>query len=138
MIADNDNTASGSKKEKRKEHLREVLGDNFYELPVTEIENLLSQNTIAQILKKQNPKHTILIDKKFEKSKNYKTKKIGKFIDGLFKDSDLKKYSEESGTIKNKLNFCQTAIGLITDFDELTDEAKALVQRIIDFISKNN
>lgn len=138
LIADNDNTANGSKKEKRKEHLREVLGDNFYELPVTEIENLLSQNTIAQILKKQNPKHTIFIDKKFEKIKNYKTKKIGRFIDDLFKDSDLRKYSGESGTIKNKLDFCQTAIELISDFDELTDEAKALVERIINFISKNN
>lgn len=138
LIADNDNTAQGTKKAKRKEHLKSILGDNFYELPVTEIENLLSQAIIEQVLKKQNPKHVDIIDQKFSRPKNYKNKQLGTFIDGLFKDSDLKKYSGESGTIKNKLSFCQTAIEFISDFDDLTDEAKDLVEKIVKFINDNS
>ena len=138
LIADNDNTQVGSKKFERKEHLRELLEDHFYELPVSEIENMLSQKTIEQILKKQNPHHTAIIEQKFSEERKYKGVKLGRYIDNLFKDVELKKYSGESGTIKNKLAFCQTAIEFINDYDELTDESKALIEKIVDFISKNN
>ena len=138
LIADNDNTKPGSKKETRKEYLKEILGDNFYELPVTEIENLLSQEVIKQVLIKQNPKQSQTIEEKFLRERIYKTKKLGSFLDKLFKDTDVKKYSAESGTIKNKLDFCQTAIESITDYDMLTDEAKELVEKIADFIKSNN
>ena len=138
LIADNDNTKPGSKKETRKEYLKEILGDNFYELPVTEIENLLSQEVIKQVLIKQNPKQSQTIEEKFLRDRIYKTKKLGSFLDKLFKDTDVKKYSAESGTIKNKLDFCQTAIESITDYDMLTDEAKELVEKIADFIKSNN
>lgn len=138
LIADNDNTKSGQKKQERKDRLKATLGDKFYELPVTEIENLLPQKIIEEILKKQNPKCVNIIEEKFSKEKNYKTKKIGRFIDNLFKNTELKQYSADSGTIKNKLNFCQTAIELITDYDMLTDEAKELVEKIVDFININS
>lgn len=46
LIADNDNTREGAQKAARKEHLREVLGERFYELPVVEVENLLPQKAI--------------------------------------------------------------------------------------------
>ena len=39
--------------------------------------------------------------------------------------------------IKNKLDFCQTAIELIADFDDLTDEVKALIECIVEFVGKN-
>lgn len=137
LIADSDNTKPGTKKTERKERLKGVLGDNFYELPVKEIENLLSQKTIEQILIKQNPKYADIITRKFLKEKKYKDKGLGKYIDDLFESIGLKKYSAESGTVKNKLEFCQTAIGLITDYDMLTEEAKSLVEKIVDFIKAN-
>lgn len=138
LIADNDNTKPGSKKAQRKENLKQTLGDNFYELSVTEIENLLSQETIKQILIEQNPKHVQIIEEKFLREKMYKNRKLGRYLDDLFKDSGVKKYSAESGTIKNKLEFCQTAIELITDYDMLTDEAKDLVEKVVDFMKANN
>lgn len=138
LIADNDNTKEGQKKHERKERLKQVLGDKFYELPVMEIENLLSQETIKKILIKQNPKHIDIIEKKFSEERKYKNRKLGRYIDNLFKDLGLKQYSTESGTIKNKLGFCQAAIELITDYDMLTGEAKDLVEKIVDFINVNS
>ena len=138
LIADNDNTKEGSKKSERKKHLKELLGDHFYELPVTEIENLLPQKTIEQILLKQNPQYNDIIEQKFSKECKYMGVKLGRYIDNLFKDFELRKYSGESGTIKNKLEFCHAAIELITDYDMLTDEAKDLVQDIVSFIKRNN
>ncbi len=137
LIADNDNTKPGTKKDERKKHFEEILGDNFYELPVTEIENLLPQKAIENILIKQNPDFAGSIRQKFEEERKYKSQKLGRYIDKLFKDVELKKYSAESGTIKNKLAFCQTAIEIIDDYDMLTDEAKELVEKIVAFIQAN-
>jgi hypothetical protein len=138
LIADNDNTKKGTAKHDRKEHLKELLGDNFYELPVTEIENLLPQKAIEQVLIKQNPKCADLIEEKFSKDRNYKSEGLGSYLDNkLFRGTELKKYSAESGTIRNKLVFCQTAIDFITDYNMLTDEAKTLVEKIIEFIKAN-
>ena len=139
LIVDNDNTKKGTKKDQRKEHLKEILQERFYELPVTEIENLLSQKTIKQILIKQNPKiDPAIIEEKFKTERKYKDQKLGSYIDKLFKGIELKKYAGESGTIKNKLVFCQNAIEFITDYDMLTDEAKELVEKIVAFIKANN
>lgn len=138
LIVDNDNTKKGTAKYERKEHLKELLGDNFYELPVTEIENLLPQKTIEQVLIKQNPKCSAIIGEKLSKEKKYKDTKLGRYIDNLFKDADLKKYSDQSGTIKNKLVFCQNSIEFITEYDMLTEETKTLVEKIVSFIKLNN
>lgn len=137
LIADNDNTKPGTKKDERKKHFEKILGKNFYELPVTEIENLLPQKAIENILIKQNPDFAGSIRQKFEEERKYKSQKLGRYIDKLFKDVELKKYSAESGTIKNKLAFCQTAIEIIDDYDMLTDEAKELVEKIVAFIQAN-
>ena len=139
MIADNDNTKEGTAKYKRKEHLKDLLGDNFYELPVTEIENLLPQKTIEQILIKQNPSCVVLIKEKFAEERNYKNLKLGSYLDNkLFRGAELRKYSSESGAIKNKLVFCQAALEHLTDYDMLTNEAKALVESIVVFVRANN
>ena len=132
------NTKPGSKKETRKECLKEILGDKFYELPVTEIENLLSQKIIEQILIKQNPKHVDIIEEKFSVERKYKSQKLGSYLYRLFKDVCIKQYSAQSGTMKNKLKFFQDAIELIIDDDMLTDEAKDLVEKVVDFIKSNS
>ena len=139
LIADNDNTREGTKKDERKKHLKKVLGEHFYELSVIEIENLLPQKAIEETLMKQNPEHIALIKQKFTKERNYKTTKLGSYLDHkLFKDSGLKKYSATSGTIKEKINFCKAAISFITDYETLTEEAKDLVEKIVAFIKENN
>ena len=138
LIADNDNTKPGTKKASRKEKYSALLKDNFYELPVTEIENLITFETLKQILINQNPDKEEEICEALSNKKQFSNKKLGKFIDELFPAGDIKKYAAESGTIKNKLEFCKEAINVMNDYDELSEEAKTLTQKIYEFISNNN
>ena len=137
LVADNDNTTPSSAKGQRKERLKKVLGENFYELPVLEIENIITQETLKNVLMKQNPNKEKMICQKFSKEKNFAKKKLGKYIDDLFV-GEIKKYAGESGTIKNKVEFCKTVIGEITDYDMLSDFAKDLTQKVYAFIENNN
>lgn len=138
LIADNDNTKAGSKKEERKNQLRNLLKDNFYELSVTEIENLVTFDTLKKVLLSQNPKKANEINKAFEKEKTFANKRLGSFIDSLFPNDEIKKYAAESGTIKNKLDFCNTVIEVTDDYDKLSNEAKQLTEKIYSFIEQNN
>lgn len=138
LIADNDNTKPGTKKANRKEKYSALLKDNFYELPVTEIENLITFETLKQILINQNPTQKAKIYAIFKREKQFSNKKLGKFIDELFPEGKIKKYAAESGTIKNKLEFCKEAINVMNDYDKLSKEAKTLTEKIYEFISNNN
>lgn len=137
LIADNDNTPRNSKKAERKDYLKKVLGDNFYELSVMEIENLITQETLKKILISQNRDKEGIICQKLNKDRKFQHQKLGKFIDGVF-NGELRKYASASGTINNKLEFCKKAIEVTTDYDQLSFEAKALTEKIYDFIEQNS
>lgn len=133
LIADKD-SEKGKKKE-RLEKLKITLKDRFYCLECREIENLLSKKTIENILT-QDSKGCKLNSFEYE---NYKDQPLGEFIDKtIFKEKCEKKYAAESGSIKNKVHFCELACENITTFDDLTDEAKKLTKRIYDFIKLHN
>ena len=136
LIADNDGTSQNSAKGKRKEHLKEVLKDNFYELNAREIENLITCEVLKNILIEQNPDKNEIITERFARKKSISKDKIGNFIDNVLNESG--KHSAKSGTVKNKLNFCKAVIEKINDFDMLSDEAKHLIERIYNFIESNN
>lgn len=138
LIVDNDNTKPRTKKANRKEKYKSLLGNNFYELPVTEIENLITFETLKQILINQNEDEKEKICEVLSSKKQFSNKKLGKFIDELFPAGDIKRYAAESGTIKNKLEFCKEAINVMNDYDKLSEEAKTLTQKIYEFISNNN
>lgn len=137
LIADNDNTPRNSKKAERKDYLKKVLVDNFYELPVMEIENLITQETLKKILISQNRDKEGIICQKLNKDRKFQHQKLGKFIDGVF-NGELRKYASASGTINNKLEFCKKAIEVTTDYDQLSFEAKALTEKIYNFIEQNS
>lgn len=138
LIADNDNTKPGTKKASRKEKYKDLLGNNFYELSAIEIENLITFETLKQILINQNEDEKEKICEVLSSKKQFSNKKLGKFIDELFPEGDIKRYAAESGTIKNKLEFCKEAINVMNDYDKLSEEAKTLTQKIYEFISNNN
>ena len=138
LIADNDNTKPRTKKANRKEKYKGLLGNNFYELSAIEIENLITFETLKQILINQNPDKEEEICEVLSNKKQFSNKKLGKFIDKLFPEGDIKRYAAESGTIKNKLEFCKEAINVMNDYDKLSEEAKTLTQKIYEFISNNN
>lgn len=138
LVTDNDNCKAGSKKAERKELLKANLKDNYYDLAVLEIENLISAVVLLELLKKQNPKEITIIESSTNKLINYKDKKLGLFIDSIFRDTNVRKYATNSGTINNKLQFCNSAIEQTLDYDSLTDEAKALTEKVYAFILNNN
>lgn len=138
LIADNDNTKPGTKKANRKEKYKGLLGNNFYELSAIEIENLITFETLKQILINQNEDEKEKICEVLNNKKQFSNKKLGKFIDELFPEGDIKRYAAESGTIKNKLEFCKDAINVMNDYDKLSKEAKTLTKKIYEFISNNN
>lgn len=138
LIADNDNTKPRMKKANRKEKYKGLLGNNFYELSVIEIENLITFETLKQILINQNEDEKEKICEVLNNKKQFSNKKLGKFIDELFPEGKIKKYAAESGTIKNKLEFCKDAINVMNDYDKLSKEAKTLTKKIYEFISNNN
>ena len=70
--------------------------------------------------------------------RSLQTKNWGKFIDSLFHNGEIKTYSADSGTIKNKLEFCKSVIDVTDDFDKLSDEAQILTEKVYEFIKKNN
>lgn len=137
LIADNDNSQPDSKKGQRKVHLKEVLNDNFYELPVVEVENLITQEILKEVLISQNKDKEDIIIQKLNKETSFRDQKLGSFIDELFHD-ELRKYSAESGTISNKLEFCKKVIEKTTEYEQLSSKAKELTEKVYDFIKKNN
>ncbi|MCD4783445.1 MAG: AAA family ATPase [Candidatus Eremiobacteraeota bacterium] len=139
LITDED----GNSKLERKEELKKNLNDNYYCLKVREIENLLSSQVIIKALKAfKNEDGTGIILKDFEESWNesYKTEPLGRFIDSNIKTTRKKgeyKYATDSGTLKEKSDFCKKAIEFIT-YDNMTDESKDLTEKIYEFIKSCN
>ena len=61
---------------------------------------------------------------------------MAKFIDDTF---DLKKkYSGNYNTLKNKVEFAKKAIKNMKNYDDLTQEAKDLTEKIVKFIEESN
>lgn len=137
LICDNDN----NKKQKRKARLKEIFEENLYILKSREIENLLSKKVLEETLKTDN-KLEMLEYKKYKKNgyteKNYATPsiKIAEFIDSTFVLK--KKYSGEGKALKNKVHFATIATNNMKTYDDLSEEAKELTEKIVEFIEKNN
>ncbi|MBO4823439.1 MAG: ATP-binding protein [Clostridia bacterium] len=141
LVTDNDNlTDKQVTRKKRKEEFSNCLGDNYCNLEVTEIENLVSKDVLKNVLIEQNKDKKELIEKKFsEEEIEFRNIGLGQYISDLFKDDDLTcKYKAESGTIKNKLSFCNAVINETTEYDMLSKDAMDLVDKIYNFIKKNN
>lgn len=142
VIADNDNSKNGTKKFKRKKELKSTLKDNFYELKAVEIENLLTKDVITKIIVKQlgNDKESEIIQA-FKNAGPFKKEKLGKYIDNTIKSNNIttnKLFSSSSGSIKNKIEFCKCAISILTNYEQLSNEAKTLIEKIYNFIESNN
>lgn len=135
LICDNDN----NKKIERKEKLRRILGDKLYILKSREIENILSKKALEETLKKDNKIDELTYKRKSEYSEENYAKpniKMAKFIDSTF---ELKKtYSDKYGMLKNKSDFAKKAISVMNSFDDLSDEAKELTDKIVEFIIECN
>lgn len=137
LISDNDNAKEGSEKYKRIQQLKENLGDRYYCLNVKEIENLLTIESLLKTLKfidKAKDKNLI----KVKNNKQFRgNSALGTFIDKNI-DGLNKNYANKSGTIKDKVQFAQGAVTVFDNFNELTEEAQKLTEKLYNFISANN
>lgn len=140
LIADADIDGKGD----RVELLKQDLGDSFILLEWKEIENYIPQEIIIKtaearwdtfngIGESTNTFQNIPKDR-FEK----KDKGVGTILEGfvqkkLLRDPERKLYSEKSGTIKDKVKFCHTAIEIMNSEDtdwKLTPKLTKLCERI--------
>jgi hypothetical protein len=149
--ADDKVTKKETEKMIRHKKLKELLGNNFYRLNCVEIENLIKENVLEKVIKEFEKIEDLVISFSQEK---YAEKRIGRFIDekilnnnstrkgknqeGKIEDNKYK-YSEKSGTIKDKEKFCTLALKHTKDYEkDLSKEAKALCEKIYDFIKSHN
>ncbi len=138
LIADYDDAHSAAKRERR-EKLMEILGDRYYPLPRREIENMLSKETLLSTVADYEGDATNL-NTNFTQE-DYKLEKLGEFIETRVINGQKRRagsYKGESGTVSNKMDFCQKAISHMNDWNNLPADTKNLVEKIHSFIINHN
>lgn len=148
LLADNDIDTKGT----RVAELKKSLAANFHLLEWKEIENYIPQNMIIEAARERwetfNGKAQSDFDPSSIKNEAFqlKTKGIGKTLEVFVKRSgDVKAdrtfFEDKSGTIKDKVTFCETACKQMNDDPEkwmLTPELEKLCDKIWAFIESNN
>ncbi len=126
-----------SKKERqsdRERHqlLMDTMHDRYYRLEVLEIENLLSPRVLEATLKQSG------IDVKISNHKGYKLRRIGEFVQTQSSGTSNTSLFDKNGVIIDKARFCRIALENISSVEDLTDEAKTLAHKIIEFVRQMN
>lgn len=140
LITDKDKTSDNgdSKKDHRIKKLEECLGEHFHCLPVIEIENTLSEKVLKNVIanyERCDP-HKLDFDHDFTED-HYKTEYLGAFINDKLKNRK-RNYSSGSGTISDKGRFCRKALKFIETYEDMSDTAKKLCDKLIKFIKDSN
>jgi len=124
-----------SKKTLRHEFLTEKLGKRYYCLKCREIENLLPQKIVLKVI--QQLEKNINLKFKTVNDKIYKSIPLGTFIENKC-DGIKHKYASDSGSIRDKVKFCQLAISQVNSISDMSDEAVELCKNINSFIIEMN
>ncbi|MBP5511809.1 ATP-binding protein [Candidatus Saccharibacteria bacterium] len=135
IVCDNDD----GKRKERKRKLQQMVGkDNFYELPVREIENTIKRNVLENTLFPNSGPDIKRNYNEYNINSGYHNPKtyMGTFIDGHYNLS--KKYRADSGTIREKVQFAKKVSSNISSLDDLSDSAKELCEKLFSFIEKSN
>ncbi|MEF1310407.1 AAA family ATPase [Vibrio mytili] len=147
LIADADIDSKGD----RVEQLKRDLGNSFFLLEWKEIENYIPQKIIIDTAKARwetfNGKKECKFNSSnitqvglFEKNNEGIGRTLERYVQ---KPKELKRnfYSDDSGTIKDKVKFCHTAIEIMNSEDtdwKLTPELTKLCERIWDHVIASN
>lgn len=154
LIADRDNLGLELKKQNKQKverfkKLRKHLGNRFYPLKCKEIENTLSKNTVAEIVREYeeyfNAEENIigLIDEFMENDElnenSYNDANLGIFIEQvILKGQNKRKSYIDANTIKDKTNFCKKALNHINSYEDLSKEALEICNLLYQFIAYEN
>lgn len=146
LIADADIEGKGE----RVESLREALGEAFYLLEYKEIENFIPFDILIETAKARWETFKQRTDSNIDRFENMKEELfksnrygIGEVLERYVDKADgleRKFYADKSGTIKDKVKFCHTAISLMNESDDwkLTPELTSLCETVWDFIESHN
>ena len=146
LIADADIEGKGE----RVESLREALGEAFYLLEYKEIENFIPFDILIETAKARWETFKQRTDSNIDRFENMKEELfksnrygIGEVLERYVDKADgleRKFYADKSGTIKDKVKFCHTAILLMNESDDwkLTPELTSLCETVWDFIESHN
>lgn len=136
LITDKD----GKQKQGRQQRLQDVLGERYYCLECREIENIISLDVLKNVIAKYENELPEAVGYNSDFSmEDYSDVPIGSFIESmLIKKKRRGSYSSASGTISNKVDFCKKAISEMKSYDDLSEEAKVLVEKLYKFIEANN
>ena len=140
LIIDHDNAKW---KDQLHEQLKEKLGDRFYRLPVREVENLLTFDTILAVIR--DYEGDAELEPLTGQPRRYRDRALGRAIEQMFfnklrlsrRRSDHP-YEEKSGTIKNKPDFCARALRHIESIDQMSEDAVSVCEKMHDFIRHRN
>jgi hypothetical protein len=150
LIVDDDGASIGLNKSKSERHaaLRDALGDRLVLLPCREVENLLSPDTIKQVVASYEEWNDSDLARLLPFSQDdYQHKYLGDFIEKHLAKSSIasrrrskhgRPYSLESGTIRDKALFADRALDQIVSWDDVSSDAKMITTRIYNFIQSNN
>ncbi len=135
VIVDRD----GGSKFDRKQQIKNKLGnERFIELDGREIENMLPYSVIRSVVQQyERDDALILRDYEFD---NYKERNFGNFVQSTMLKNVPKRrggYQEASGTLKDKLGFCQKALPHV-QYDYLPSATKKVIIKIYKFIESEN
>jgi hypothetical protein len=133
LVVDKDGAAW---KAKRHEELERALGENLVLLDCREIENMLSADVLTAVLVSygEDPSNIKKLDQNA-----YASKPLGKVLEGKITSFTRQGgYAEESGTLKNKVDFCSRALNHMKVFSELSPNAQDITTRIYNFIKSQN
>lgn len=118
--------------------INEIIGENYYKLNVLELENLVKKSILEKIISS----YCIDFETNFNfEEKDYANKKIGDFIfNEILNGNDVEGLVNlKNKNIKfNKKVFNKKLILFTGSWDDLSDEAKNITKRIINFIKKIN
>lgn len=135
-------------KGKRQETLEGQLGNQLVVLDAKEIENLLPEEilkqTVRELLPKKRSAPSGLDESKVEQI-TYSAycdngQGIGAYLDELLNVPGSHFFAESSGTIKDKLNFCRTAVQEMEKSQawQLPEPVKVLCEKVIQHIRAAN
>ncbi len=155
LILDSDVNKDGIiSKEERHQKLKVALGDNLYITEGKEIENSLSIDIIKKVV--ADYEKVDLIDLKFKKTsieventkshnsnsimeKPYYWKdNIGKLIDNSLKERKRKTTYAKDNSVNDKDAFCDKVIKHLEKYEDLSEEAKDIAKRVVEFIGSCN
>jgi hypothetical protein len=140
MIDVDDSDTPGKNKHRRREELEVTLGPRLVVTAGREVENMLPERVIHAVMRqfKEDDAACAKVTRA-----GYRNRLLGTYLEEqLAGIAKRKSWREKSGTIVDKVEFCERALGVMRDsefkFEHLPDEVQTIVKRIYDFILKQN